>query len=101
MNIDELNEIFKNTDENMKKVVQSMFPDFIYEIEQLGLLKPEIEKIGIPTSKAQAEKKRYLIKEYSDISQRHDSKIKIFLSTLNKSDVGEESNLVKLLKGFE
>lgn len=101
MNIDELNEIFKNTDENMKKVVQSMFPDFIYEIEQIELLKTEIKKIEIPKSKAQAEKKRYLNKEYSDISQRHDSKIKIFLSTLNKSDVGEESNLVKLLKGFE
>ena len=78
-----------------------MFPDFIYEIEQIELLKTEIKKIEIPKSKAQAEKKRYLNKEYSDISQRHDSKIKIFLSTLNKSDVGEESNLVKLLKGFE
>lgn len=101
MNIEELNDIFKNVDENMRKVIQTMFPDFISEIDQLNLLKPEIAKIGVPKSKSQAEKKRYLIKEYNDISQRHDSKIKIFLSALNKADAGEESNLVKLLKEFE
>lgn len=101
MNIEDLNEIFKDVDKNMKRIAETMFGDFIYEIDQLETIKKEIDKIGIPKSKGEAEKKRYFIKEYSDISQRHDSKIKIFLSTLNKADAGEESNLVKILKGFE
>lgn len=101
MTVEELNKIFENVDENMKKVVQSMFPDFIHEEKQIELLKPEIERIGIPQNKAQAEKKRYLIKEYSDMSQRHDNKIKIFLSALQKGDAGEESQLAKMLREFQ
>ena len=70
-------------------------------------IRPEIEtitkilKIGIPTNKTKAEQKKYLSKEYSDLSQRHDSKIKIILSTLGKFDVKEDSPLMEMLKQFE
>lgn len=95
MTKEELNEIFKDVDESKKKVVQTMFDDFIYEINQINLLKPQIESIGIPRSKTEAEKKKYLLKEYGDLSQRHDSKIKIFLSTLGKFEGEDEDDFIK------
>lgn len=101
MTIEELNEIFKDVDQNKKKIVQSMFNDFIHEIEQINLLKPQIVKIGVPKNKVEAEKKKFLTKEYSDLSQRHDSKIKIMLSTLNKEEGKGDSPLAKLLKEYE
>lgn len=101
MTLNELNELFKNVDDKVKGIIAPSFPTYIWELEKINELRMEIDKIGIPKNKAQAEKKRYLIKEYSDISQRNDAKEKIYLSVLNKADVGEESNLVKLLKGFE
>lgn len=98
MKIEDLNKIFKEVDESKKKVVETMFPDFIYESEQLEKLKPQLEEIGIPKSEAQAKKKRYLTKEYVDISQRHDSKIKIFLSVLGKYEGAEENPIAAWLR---
>ena len=40
---------------------------------------------------------KYLQKEYSDLSQRHDSKIKIMLSQLNKEDTSEADLLMEKL----
>lgn len=101
MTIEELKKIFKDVDESKKQIIESMFQDFIYEQEQLEKLKPQLESIGIPASKKEAEKKRYLTKEYVDISQRHDSKIKIFLSVLQKEEGKGDSPLAKLLKSYE
>lgn len=98
MTIEELNKIFKDVDESKKQVVQTMFNDFIYEHNQLEALKPQLEQIGIPKSKSEAEKKRYLTKEYVDISQRHDSKIKIFLSVLGKYEASEENPIMAWLR---
>lgn len=97
----QLEDIFKDIDSGQKKIIESMFDDFIYEINQLNLLKPQIESMGIPKSKVEADKKKYLTKEYSDISQRHDGKIKIFLAVLRKEDGSEESPLMKMLKKYE
>lgn len=101
MTREELEKIFDNLDDGKKNVLSSMFDDFIFEHEQIEKVKEAIKNIGIPTSKAKAEQKRYLSKEYSDLSQRHDSKIKIFLSALGKYDIKEESPLMELLKQFE
>lgn len=98
MKIEDLNAIFKEVDESKKQVVQSMFNDFIYEHNQLELLKPQLEAIGIPKNEGQAKKKRYLTKEYVDISQRHDSKIKIFLSVLGKYEGAEENPIAAWLR---
>lgn len=98
MNKEQLDNIFKDVDESKKQVVQSMFDDFIYEHKQLEMLKPQLEEIGVPRSEIQAKKKRYLTKEYVDISQRHDSKIKIFLSVLGKYEAAEENPLAAWIK---
>ena len=91
MTIENLTEIFKDVDDSKKQIVETMFNDFIYEHEQLETLKPKLKEIGMPKNKTEAEKKRYLTKEYVDISQRHDSKIKIFLSVLGKYETPEEN----------
>lgn len=90
MTLEELEKIFKEVDDGKKQVIRTMFPDFLYEHRQLELLKPKLEQIGVPKNKVEAEKKRVLTKEYVDLSQRHDSKIKIFLSALSKFEGSEE-----------
>lgn len=97
MTKEELKEMFKGIDETKQKVLETMYDDFLFEIEQLEQLKPQLQKIGVPKNKGQAEQKKYLQKEYSDLSQRHDSKIKIMLSQLNKEDTSEADLLMEKL----
>lgn len=98
MNIEQLNEIFKEVDENKKKIVQSMFDDFIHEQDLLEKLKPQIKAVEQPKNQREAEKLKYFTKIYSDTSQRHDSKIKIMLSILNKFEGDEENPIVAWLR---
>lgn len=98
MTIEELNEIFKEIDESKKKIVQSMFDDFIHEHEMLENLKPQIKAVEKPKNQREADKLKYFTKIYSDTSQRHDSKIKIFLSTLSKFDGDEENPIAAWIK---
>lgn len=98
MNIEELNKIFKDVDESKKQVVQSMFNDFIYEYEMLENIKPQLKAVEQPKNQKEAEKLKYFTKIYSDISQRHDSKIKIFLSALGKFEGAEENPITAWLR---
>jgi hypothetical protein len=98
MNIEQLNEIFKEVDENKKKIVQSMFDDFIHEHELLEKLKPQIKAVEQPKNQREAEKLKYFTKIYSDTSQRHDSKIKIMLSTLSKFEGDEENPIAAWIR---
>ena len=98
MTIEELNKIFKDVDENKKKIVESMFEDFIHEYEMLEKLKPQIKAVEQPKNQREAEKLKYFTKIYSDTSQRHDSKIKIFLSALNKYEGPEENPIAAWIK---
>lgn len=97
MKKEDLLEIFKEVDENKKQVIMSMFDDFIYECDRLKKLKSQIKAVEQPKTKGEAEKLRYFTKIYSDVSQRHDAKIKIFLSTLNKFEGEEDDAFVKWL----
>ena len=94
MTTEELNEIFKDVDESKKQVVQSMFEDFIYEYNLLQNIKGKMKEVENPTSQREADKLKQLIKMYGDVSQRHDSKIKIFLSALGKYESPEENPLM-------
>lgn len=98
LNREQLNEIFKEIDENKKKIVQSMFDDFIYENEMIEELKPQIQALKNPKSQKEADKLKYFMRMYSDISQRHDGKIKIFLSALDKFDTTEDNPMIAWLK---
>lgn len=98
MNKESLEEIFKDVDENKKKIVRTMFDDFIHEAEQLEDLKPKMKEIGTPKNSSEAKRLKFYSKMYSDISQRHDSKIKIFLSTLNKFEGAEENPISAWLR---
>lgn len=98
VNLEELNEIFKDVDESKKKVVQSMFNDFIYEYNLLEKIKPQLQAVEQPKNQKEADKLKYFTKMYSDISQRHDSKIKIFLSALGKYEGAEENPITAWLR---
>lgn len=96
MNKEELREIFKNVDEGKKQLIETMFDDFLYENEQLKKIKPKMSII--PKSQNDANKIKFYTKMYADISQRHDSKIKIFLSVLGKFEGEEEDEFTQWLK---
>lgn len=93
---EQLIEIFKNVDEGKRQMVETMFDDFIHESQQLEKIKPKMS--GLPKNEKEATKIKFYTKLYSDISQRHDSKIKIFLSVLGKFEAEEEDEFEKWLK---
>lgn len=101
MTKEELEKIFKDVEDGKKDIVRSMFDDFIFEHEQIQELKNAMKEIGVPKNRTIADKMKYLSKEYSNLSQRHDSKIKIFLSALGKYDTNEDSPLLEALRSFE
>lgn len=96
MKRNELQEFFKNVDESKKQIIETMLDDFIFEAEQLVKIKPKM--VIMPRNKAEAEQVKFYTKMYSDLSQRHDSKIKIFLSVLGKYEAEEEDDFVKWMK---
>ena len=96
MTHEQLREIFKNVDESKKQVIESMFDDFLHEEQQLKEIKPLMSRK--PKSHKEAEQIKFYTKMYSDISQRHDSKIKIFLSVLGKYEAEEEDEYVTWMK---
>lgn len=95
MNKEQLENIFKDVDENKKEIVRSMFDDFIHEYELIETLKPQIKALEKPKSPGEANKLKCFLKLYSDVSQRHDSKIKIFLSTLSKFEGEDEDDFMQ------
>ena len=98
MTIEELETIFKDVDESKRQVVRTMFDDFIHEYELLEKLKPQIKQVEIPKNQREADKLKQLVRVYSDTSQRHDSKIKIFLSALGKFEGAEENPIAAWLR---
>lgn len=98
MKKEDLKTLFSNLEDGKRAIIEDMLDDFIFEIEQIISIQEEIKKIGVAKNEMQAKRRRFLIKEYSDFSQRHDNKIKIMLSALNKEDGMEESPLLKMLQ---
>jgi len=98
MTIEELNSIFKDVDESKKQIIQAMFDDFVYEHNLLEKLKPQLKAVEEPKNQKEADKLKYFTKIYSDVSQRHDSKIKIFLSALGKYEGAEENPITVWLR---
>ncbi len=99
MTHERLREIFKNVDESKKQIIETMFDDFIYEIKQLEEIKPKMSIM--PRNEKEATKVKFYTKMYADISQRHDSKIKIFLSVLGKFEAEEEDEFSKFMKEIQ
>lgn len=98
MNIEQLEEIFKDVDDSKKKIIHSMFDDFIHEHEMLEKIKPQIKAVEQPKNQREADRLKYFSKLYSDVSQRHDSKIKIMLSALSKFESDEENPIAVWLR---
>lgn len=95
MKREDLQEIFKNVDESKRQIIETMFDDFLHEQEQLKTIKPLMSIM--PSGPKEASKVKFYTKMYADISQRHDSKIKIFLSVLGKYEAEEEDEYVQWL----
>ena len=90
---DELREIFKNVDDSKRQIIETMFDDFIFERQQLDKIKPLMSKL--PRNPKEAEQVKFYTKMYSDISQRHDNKIKLFSSVLGKNEGAEDDEFTE------
>lgn len=99
---EELNDIFKNIEENQKKLVNPLIDEVVFIEQQMKDLK-KIPFIKIHPEDNTKQKQTTAAKQYKELSQSYMNAIRI-LSSLLKNEEGEESDLVEKFlkeKGYE
>lgn len=94
--MNDINEIFKNADESIKKILKTTMDETVFIEEQLKELKkyPFLEVNPKNTSK---QRQTAAAKQYKELLQQYNNCIKILLSALIKSEVKEDSPLREYL----
>ena len=94
--MNDINEIFKNADENLKKILKTTMDETLFIEEQLKELKkyPFLEVNPKNTSQ---QRQTAAAKQYKELLQQYNNCIKILLSALIKSEVKEDSPLREYL----
>lgn len=97
---EELENIFKDIDENEKKLINPLIEQVVFIEEQMTYLKtlPFIRVNPKDNSKQEITK---AAKQYKDLSQAYMNAIRILASLLNKQDNSAENELLKRLEGFK
>lgn len=98
MTRDELAALFKDLDDGKRAVLETTYDDFIHEYEQLELIKTQIKRFEEPKSQREADKLKYFTRLYSDVSQRHDGKVKMYLTALQKDGTSEDNPIAVWIK---
>lgn len=94
---EELQEILKKASKKQAKLVDIIIDDVIFLEEQLSYLRTLPFIIVHPTDKTK-QKKTEAAKQYKDLSQSYDNKIKILCSLLNDDSKDKNSPLREYLK---
>lgn len=97
---EELKEIFKNIDDEQKKLVDRLLDEVVFlenkmtELKQYPFIRfnPKDMAIQKPTAAA---------KLYKESNQSYMNAVRILLSLLNKVDASAQDELIKLLKEYE
>lgn len=96
---EELNEIFKDTDENEKKLIQPLLDEIIFLEKQMADLR-QMTFIEVHPKNAAKQRKTEAAKLYKECSQSYMNAIRILSSLLHKEDSGEDSPLRQYLREF-
>ena len=97
--MNEINEIFKNADESIKKILKTTMDEAVFVEEQLKELKkyPFLEVNPKNTSQ---QRQTAAAKQYKELLQQYNNCIKILLGVLGKVEATEESPLRQYLNAL-
>lgn len=96
---EELNNIFKDIDDNTKKLIKPLIQEVIFLEDKMTELK-KIPFIRINPKDNSQQKTTPAFKQYKECSQSYMNAIRILCSLLNKQDNSAENELLERLKGF-
>lgn len=96
---EELKEIFKEVDENERRLVQPLIDEVIFLEVQMQDLK-RLPFISIHPKNNALQKKTEAAKLYKECSQSYMNAIRILCSILHKVDSSAEDDLLKKLEEF-
>ena len=96
---EELNEIFKGIDVNIKKLVDPLIQEVIFLEDQMSELK-KLPFISTHPKNPALQKKTEAAKLYKECSQSYMNAIRILCSILHKVDSSAEDDLLKKLEEF-
>lgn len=95
-----LENIFKDVDENEKKLIDPLLEEVIYLEEQMKYLRTLPQIKVHPTNNAM-QKKTEAAKLYKEYSQSYMNAIRILIGVLHKVDSSAQDELLKRLSEFE
>lgn len=97
---EELELIFKDIDQNEKKLVNQLIAEVIFLEEQMQYLKT-LPFIRVHEKDPTKQKTTPAAKQYKEFSQGYMNAIRILCSLLHKQDTSAENELLKRLEGFK
>lgn len=97
---DQLNEIFKNVDENQKQLVDPLIDEVIFLEDKMKELK-KLPFINIHPNDQAKQKITPAAKLYKECSQSYMNAIRILSSILHKVESTAQDDLLKLLEEFQ
>ena len=97
---DELNEIFKNVDDDQKKLVDPLLDEVVFLEEKMRELK-KLPFVNVHPQNPALQKTTSAAKLYKECSQSYMNAIRILSSLLHKVESSAQDELLKLLGEFE
>ena len=98
--LEELEEIFKGVDKNIKTLVDPLIEEVIFLEDEMTKLKT-IPFLRINPKDPSQQKATPASKQYKEFSQSYMNAIRILSSLLNKQDTSAQDELLKRLAGFK
>lgn len=96
----ELEDIFKDVDENKKKLIRPLIEQIVFIEEQMTYLKT-LPFIRLHPYNNSIQEVTKASKQYKDLSQAYMNAIRVLILLLNKEDTSAENELLERLKGFK
>lgn len=96
---EELNEIFKDIDDNERKLISKLLDEIVFLEEQMINLK-KVPFISINPKNSNLQKVTSAAKIYKECSQSYMNAIRILLNTLRKVESSAQDELLRRLEEF-
>lgn len=97
--LDELNAIFDDVDESIKKVVAPLIKEVVFLEERMDYLRT-LPQIRVNPKDSSQQKITPAAKLHKECSQSYMNAVRILCGLLNKQDTSAENELLKRLEGF-
>ena len=97
---EQLNEIFKNVEENQQQLVSRLLDEVVFLEEQMTNLK-KLPFVNVHPQKPELQKITPAAKLYKECTQSYMNAIRILCSILHKVESSAQDDLLKLLEEFK